>query len=67
MSGTARLYTTGEVARQIGVSTTTLRKYVREGLIKADVELPSGYLKFSQETVDDFMKKIKCKGDNENE
>ncbi|WP_425466924.1 MerR family transcriptional regulator [Rarobacter faecitabidus] len=40
----------GEVARQIGVSTSTLRRYVRLGKVEA-VVLPSGHFRFTKEQV----------------
>ena len=63
----SNLKTTGEFAKQVGVSGTTIRKYVRNGLVKPDVALPSGHMKFSQETIDNFIKNLKCKGENKNE
>ena len=54
-----KLYTTGDIARLIGVSNPTIRSYINKGVIKPDLVMPSGRLKFSQETVDNFMESLK--------
>ena len=51
--------TTGDVARYLGVSQSTVINYINKGLLKPDMTLPSnrghtGRRKFTQETVDSF-------------
>ena len=54
-------YTTGDIARAIGVSNPTIRSYINKGLIKPDMIMPSGRLKFSYETVKEFMSSLQTK------
>lgn len=54
-----KFYTTGDIARMIGVSNPTIRSYIDKGIIKPDMIMPSGRLKFSRETVEDFMESLK--------
>lgn len=51
--------TTGDIAREIGVSITTIDTYIRKGILKPDVVLPSGRRKFERGTVDAFIKSLK--------
>ena len=56
--GENKYYTTGDIARLIGVSNPTIRSYINKGIIKPDMIMPSGRLKFSRETVEDFMESL---------
>ena len=61
MSDNGKYFTTGDIARLIGVSNPTIRSYISKGIIKPDMIMPSGRLKFSQATVEDFMESLKIK------
>ena len=53
-----KYYTTGDIAREIGVSNPTIRSYIDKGFIKPDIIMPSGRIKFTRETVEDFLEKL---------
>lgn len=53
-----KMYTSGEVARQIGVSITTLKNWEEKGSLKPDRKLPSGRRLYSKETVNNFIKSL---------
>lgn len=54
-----KYFTTGDVARAVGVSVTTIDTYIKKGILKPDVYLPSGRRKFRKETVENFVKSLK--------
>lgn len=56
-------YTTGEAARYLGVSQSTIGNYIRRGIIEPDLILPSsgkksGRQKFKQSTLMNFKNKM---------
>lgn len=51
MTHVPRLYTASEVADKLGVSAETVRRWARDGRVDV-VILPSGVMRFRQETVD---------------
>lgn len=54
-----KFYTTGDIAREVGVSITTIDTYIKKGILKPDVVLPSGRRKFERSTIDNFIKSLK--------
>ena len=56
-----KLYTTGEVAKTIGVSLTTVDTYIYKGWLVPDKILPSKRRLFKKETIDNFNKSINKK------
>lgn len=54
-----KFYTTGDIAREVGVSITTIDTYIKKGILKPDVVLPSGRRKFERGTIDNFIKSLK--------
>lgn len=53
-----KYYTTGDIARLVGVSNPTIRSYIQKGIIKPDIVMPSGRQKFTKETVEDFLESL---------
>ena len=56
-------YTTGEAAKYIGVSQSTIINYIEKGLLKPDYILPAigakkGRRMFYQDTLDSFKEKM---------
>lgn len=56
-----RAMTTGEVARELGVSPKTVRKYTVDGLLPVSFRLPSGYARYNPETVKAFRAALEAK------
>lgn len=54
-----KYFTTGDIAREVGVSITTIDTYIKKGILKPDVILPSGRRKFERSTIDAFIKSLK--------
>ena len=54
-----------EVAKRLGISKSTAYSYVNKGYLKPDVTLPSGVVKFTEETINNFITTMK--GDSVNE
>lgn len=50
--------TTGDVAKQLGVSIPTVSTYILKGYIKPDRVMPSKRKLFKQETVNAFLNKL---------
>lgn len=67
-SGDGRLYSTGEVARLLGVSQSTVQSYISRGLLKPDYAMPSsrdgksGRRKFKRSTIDAFIEVLQRNG-----
>jgi DNA-binding transcriptional MerR regulator len=56
------MFTTGDVARYLDISQSTVINYIEKGFLKPDLTLPSsnarsGRRKFKKETVDAFYEK----------
>lgn len=54
MAQDVQLLTTGEVARKLGVSDETIRRWCAAGKIRA-IPLPSGRWKIREDVVDDLL------------
>lgn len=59
-------YTTGEAARYLGISQSTVINYINQGLLEPDSVMPSkgtkvGRRKFKLETLDKFKETMKNK------
>ena len=54
--------TTGDVARQIGVSIPTIKNYEKKGILTPDRILPSGRRLYLQETVDNICDSLQKGG-----
>lgn len=69
MSGAEeKLYSTGQAAKIIGISQSSIINYIDKGLIKPDMVLPSsngksGRRKFTEKTLMEFKKKLESKGE----
>lgn len=64
----SKMYSTGEAADILGISQSTVIKYIKNGWLIPDRELPSsgnraGKRLFSEETINEFMEKMKSKGE----
>ena len=57
------MMTTGQAASYLDVSTCTLREWVKKGYIPVVMKTPTGYLKFAEENVEAFRKKMEQDGD----
>jgi excisionase family DNA binding protein len=55
---TQRYATTGEAAREVGVSATSLLKWLREGTIKAVMVTPGGHARWD---IADLRRQLKIK------
>lgn len=53
-----KMMTSGQVARTIGVSITTIKNWEERGALKPDRKLPSGRRLYSEKTVEDFIKSL---------
>lgn len=53
-----KMYTSGEVARIVGVSITTIKNWEERGSLKPDRKLPSGRRLYSERTVEEFIKSL---------
>lgn len=53
-----KMYTSGEVARIVGVSITTIKNWEERGALKPDRKLPSGRRLYSERTVEEFIKSL---------
>jgi len=53
-----KFYTTGDIARLVGVSAPTIRSYISKKILVPDRVLPSGRVQFSEETVQKFLKSM---------
>lgn len=53
-----KMYTSGEVARIVGVSITTIKNWEEKGALKPDRKLPSGRRLYSERTVEEFIKSL---------
>ena len=58
MIESAKMYTSGEVARIVGVSITTIKNWEERGALKPDRKLPSGRRLYSERTVEEFIKSL---------
>jgi len=47
----------GEVAAELGVSTETIRNWVRKELVRA-YKMPSGQLRFRREDIETFIQQV---------
>ena len=56
-----KFYTPGDIARMIGVTNPTIRSYINRGVIKPDLVMPSGRIKFTKETVENFLESLQIK------
>lgn len=56
--------TTGQVAKQLGVSITTVKSYEKKNHLKPDRVLPSGRRLYSVSTVENFCKSLTKGGSN---
>lgn len=61
-------YTTGEAARYLGVSQSTVVNYIDKGILVPDIVMPSsnnksGRRKFKVETLESFKETMKSRGD----
>ena len=54
------MMTTGQAASYLDVSTCTLREWVKKGYIPVVMKTPTGYLKFAEEDVEAFRKKMEA-------
>jgi len=50
--------TTLEVARRLGVHVTTVRRWLREGILRPDVRLPTGGARFRPATVQKLQRRM---------
>lgn len=53
-----KMYTSGEIARLMGVSITTVKNWEEKGALKPDRRLPSGRRQYSETTVKNFMESL---------
>ena len=60
MAENKRFFTTGDIARMIGVTNPTIRSYIEKGIIVPDIKMPSGRIKFTKETVDKFIDSLRA-------
>lgn len=58
-----RFYSVSEFAKKIGVSASTLRRWDKDGVLKA-VRSPSNRRVYLQEQLDDYMSKLRNNGFN---
>jgi excisionase family DNA binding protein len=58
MNGEAMDLTVKDVARILGISIGTVRKWTDEGYIEAS-RTPGGHRRYSQDDIDAFLKKIR--------
>lgn len=57
----SELVSTGEAATILRVSKNTIHKWVKEGRIKAEQKLPSGYLRFSRLEVERLSEEMRVR------
>lgn len=58
-----KMYSSGQIASMLGISQSTILKYVKQGIIVPDMIMPStsnrkGKQLFSEETVEKFKKSL---------
>lgn len=63
-----KLYSTGEAAKFLGISQSSVINYIDKGWLKPDLTMPSsggksGRRKFSETTLNNFKKTFESKGD----
>lgn len=51
MAESEQLLTTGQTARRLGLSASTLQRYVKAGLIEPDLVTAGGHYRFDPESV----------------
>lgn len=51
--------TTAEVARRVGVTTNTVRRWVREGILRPDVQTPGGHSRYRPSTVRRLQRRMR--------
>ncbi|MHA6629379.1 MerR family transcriptional regulator [Pseudonocardia sichuanensis] len=56
---TARLVTTSELARAIGLHTRTIQRYRAEGVIVPELESPGGHARWDVEKVKDQLRALR--------
>lgn len=54
------LMSTGQVARYVKVSTSTVRDWALKGYLPIFMKTPTGQLKFQEEDVEEFVRKCKA-------
>ena len=59
MCDAEKMYTSGDVARKVGVSITTVKKWEERGILLPDRKLPSGRRLYLEQTVTNFLSTLK--------
>lgn len=63
------MFSTGEAAKYLGISQSSVINYIDKGWLKPDLTLPSsgiksGRRKFTEKTLKEFKSKLENKGEN---
>lgn len=58
----SKLLSSAEFAKAIGVSSTTIKRWDDDGILKAYLRTPSGFRKYLPSQVDDYFAKYKEEG-----
>lgn len=62
----SKLLSSAEFAKAIGVSLTTIKRWDKEGILRAYLRTPSGFRKYLPSQVDDYFAKYEVK-ENQND
>lgn len=62
----SKLLSSAEFAKAIGVSPTTVKRWDKDGILKAYLRTPSGFRKYLPSQVDDYFAKYEVK-ENQND
>lgn len=57
----SKLLSSAEFAKAIGVSPTTVKRWDKDGILKAYLRTPSGFRKYLPSQVDDYFAKYEIK------
>ena len=63
--GTDRLVTTSELARALGLSSRTIQRYRREGVLTPEIASPGGHARWDVETVKAQLRALQQRGEDE--